>query len=82
MRRLKDARIRETASTIMEDPRKAEAKQSGLLEEVKLLDLLQYFAYTLLYLTVVQPAGAVYTMTRLLGSRMQNHASPTSTIQG
>jgi len=52
------------------------------LEEVKLLDLLQYFAYALLYLAVVQPAGAVYTMIRLLGCRTRNHASPTSTIQG
>jgi len=48
-------------------------KRSVLQEEIKLLDLLQYFAYALLYLAVVQPAGVVYTVAGLLGSRMRNH---------
>jgi len=66
--------------TVVEALKKTD-KRNGLLEEIKLLDLLQYFAYTLLYLAVVQPAGAVYTMIRLLGNRTRNHASPTSTMQ-
>jgi len=50
---------------------KKKIKQNRLLKEVKLLDLPQYFDYTLLYLAVVQPAGAVYTVARLLGNKMR-----------
>jgi len=51
-------------------------KQSELLEEVKPLDLLQYYVYTPPYLAVLQPAGAVYTAARLLRRNRTESSAP------